>query len=437
MTLPVWPAFCRDCLADASSATRQYADSIASADVSFDSNCPQCGSSRILSHPELDRLCIAHMDCDAFYAAIEQRDDPSLKDRPLIVGGGVRGVVSTACYIARRSGVRSAMPMFKARKLCPEAVVIKPRMAVYAGVARQIRAMMQALTPLVEPLSLDEAYLDLSGTERMHGMTAARTMAKLTLAIEREVGITVSVGLSGNKFLAKLASELDKPRGFAVIGMVEAKSFLRDKPVGMIRGAGKVLQARLERDGFATIGALQDAEPRDLAARYGATGLWLSRMSHAQDSRPVDPGGEMKTISSETTFDSDLSRLTDLERALWRQAERVSARAKAKGLAGRTVVLKLKTAGFQLRTRSTSLNAPTQLADRIFRVARTALKREADGTRFRLLGVGIANLAPATDADPADLIGTDKRAAAERAMDRIRAKFGGEAVEKGRSFRKG
>ena len=220
-----------------------------------------------------------------------------LRGKPLIVGGGVQGVVSTACYLARKSGVRSAMPMFQARKLCPQANVIKPRMQVYAGVARQVRTMMQALTPLVEPLSLDEAYLDLGGTERMHGMTPAKTMARLALAIEREIGITVSIGLSGNKFLAKLASELDKPRGFAVIGMAEAKSFLRDKPVGMIRGAGKVLQARLERDGLGVIGKLQDADPRDLAARYGATGLWLSRMANAQDSRPVDPGGEMKTVS--------------------------------------------------------------------------------------------------------------------------------------------
>ncbi len=432
-----WPAFCRQCL----SIIRPYADSITCTDdflqLRDDFHCPACGSTRILSHPELDRLAIAHMDCDAFYAAIEKRDDPSLRDKPLIVGGETRGVVSTACYIARKSGVRSAMPMFQARKLCPQAVVIKPRMAVYAGVARQIRQMMLALTPLVEPLSLDEAYLDLSGTERVHGMSPARTMAKLALDIEREIGITVSIGLSGNKFLAKLASELDKPRGFAVIGMAEAKSFLRDKPVGMIRGAGKVLQARLERDGFPTIGALQDADPRDLAGRYGATGLWLSRMANAQDSRPVDPEGEIKTISSETTFDTDLSRLADLEAVLWRQAERVSARAKAKSLAGRTVVLKLKTASFKLRTRSASLDVPTQLADRIFRVARTALTREADGTKFRLLGVGISNLAPAAEADPVHLIdtGSDKRAAAERAMDRIREKFGGEAVGTGRSLR--
>ena len=320
-----WAAFCRDCLSDARAGEP----------------CPACGSTRVVAHPELEQLSIAHMDCDAFYAAIEKRDDPSLKDKPLIVGGETRGVVSTCCYLARKFGVRSAMPMFQARKLCPQAVVLKPRHAHYAQVARQIRTMMEELTPLVEPLSLDEAYLDLSGTQRIHHRTPAKTMAALAQRIAREIGITVSVGLSGNKFLAKLASELDKPRGFAVIGMAEATSFLRDKPVGMMRGAGKVMQARLERDGITTIGQLQDAEPRELAHRYGATGLWLHRMANANDSRKVEPGGEMKTISSETTFNSDLSRLSELESVLWRQAERVSARAKKLELGGRTVVLKL------------------------------------------------------------------------------------------------
>jgi DNA polymerase-4 len=417
-----WPAFCRDCLSDAKA----------------DAPCPNCGGTRILAHPELETLSIAHLDCDAFYASIEKRDDPSLKDKPVIVGGEARGVVSTCCYIARTYGVRSAMPSFQARKLCPQAVYIRPRIAYYAEVARAIRGRMEALTPLVEPLSLDEAYLDLSGTDRIHGMSPARTMAKLAREIEREIGITVSVGLSGNKFLAKLASELDKPRGFAVIGMKEAVSFLRDKKVGIIRGAGKVLENTLNRDGYMTIGDLQDADPRELACRYGATGLWLARIAKAEDSRPVDPGGEMKSISSETTFDRDLSNYAELEAILWRQAERVSARAKKAGLAGRTVVLKLKTAGFKLRTRSASLDAPTQLADRIFRTAQAALKREADGTRFRLLGVGISNLSDAAGADPGSLIDvdSDKRAAAERAMDRIRAKFGGDAVGKGRG-RKG
>jgi DNA polymerase-4 len=417
-----WPAFCRDCLGDAIA----------------DAACPACGSTRVLAHPELNSLAIAHLDCDAFYAAIEKRDDPSLKDKPLIVGGETRGVVSTACYIARQYGVRSAMPMFQAKKLCPQAVILKPRHSHYSQVARQIRTMMQDLTPLVEPLSLDEAYLDLSGTERIHHRSPARTMAALALRIEREIQITVSIGLSGNKFLAKLASELDKPRGFAVIGMAEARSFLRDKKIGIMRGAGKVMQARLERDGITTIGQLQDADPKSLAERYGATGLWLHRMANAQDSRRVDPEGEMKTISSETTFNTDLSAYADLESILWRQAERVSARAKKLDLGGRTVVLKLKTANFQLRTRSASLDAPTQLADRIFRTARAALKREADGTRFRLLGVGLSNLAPAQEADPSSLIDLqgDKRAAAERAMDKIRTKFGGEAVGTGRAFKK-
>lgn len=418
--IEAWPAFCRDCLADARP----------------DEACPGCGGSRILAHPELDTLAIAHLDCDAFYAAIEKRDDPSLQGKPVIVGGETRGVAATACYIARTFGVRSAMPIFQAKKLCPHAVFIKPRIGYYADVARQIRAKMQALTPLVEPLSLDEAYLDLSGTDRIHGMSPARTMARLAREIEQEIGITVSIGLSGNKFLAKLASEMDKPRGFAVIGMKNAAAFLRDKKVGIIRGAGKVLETQLNRDGFMTIGDLQDADPRDLANRYGATGLWLARIARAEDSRAVDPGGEMKSISSETTFNTDLSAYTELEAVLWRQAERVSARAKAKGLAGRTVVLKLKTANFRLRTRSASLEAPTQLADRIFRTAKLALKREADGTKFRLLGVGITNLGPASEADPGSLIDpdNDKRAAAERAMDRIRAKFGGEAVGKGRGL---
>ena len=422
MTVEDWPAFCRDCLSD----------------LKGQGPCPLCGTNRIAAHPELETLAIAHMDCDAFYAAIEKRDDPLLAELPVIVGGGTRGVVSTACYIARRYGVRSAMPMFQARALCPNAVIIKPRMSLYVETAREIRGLMRDLTPLVEPLSLDEAYLDLSGTTRIHGMAPAKTMAKLALEIEKKLGITVSIGLSGNKFLAKLASELDKPRGFAVIGMAEAKSFLRDKPVSIIRGAGKVLAARLERDGFATIGQLQEADARDLANRYGATGLWLARIAQAQDSRAVDPGGDMKTISSETTFNTDLSKLPDLEAVLWRQAERVSGRAKTYELCGRTVVLKLKTANFRLLTRSASLDVPTQLADRIFRTAQIALKKEADGRRFRLLGVGLSNLTVAAEADPASLIDpvSDKRAAAERAMDKIRSKFGGEAVGKGRGLLK-
>ena len=414
-------AFCRDCLADAADGARR---------------CKACGSLRIRSHPELATLGIAHMDCDAFYAAIEKRDDPSLRDKPVIVGGSSRrGVVSTACYVARINGVRSAMPMFKALELCPKAVVIKPNFAKYTKAARQIREMMLDLTPMVEPLSLDEAYLDLTGTERLHGIVPAKSMASLAKKIESEVGITVSIGLSFNKFLAKLASELDKPRGFAVIGRAEALTFLRDKPVGFIRGAGAALQARLARDGITHIAQLQDLSQKELAQRYGNTGLWLHRLSHAEDSRSVEPDGELKSISSETTFDGNISDYKELEAILWRQTERVSTRAKSSELGGRTVVLKLKTSSFKIRTRSVSLDSPTQLADRIFRTAREALRKEAGGTAFRLLGVGISHLAPASDCDPADLVddGAGKRAAAERAMDKVREKFGGDAVKKGRS----
>ncbi len=418
-------AFCRDCLADAADHARR---------------CKSCGSLRVRAHAELSTLGIAHLDCDAFYAAIEKRDNPTLRDKAVIVGGGSRrGVVSTACYVARISGVRSAMPMFKAMQLCPDAVVIRPNFAKYTAAAREIRTMMLALTPMVEPLSLDEAYLDLTGTERLHGVPPAKSMAALAKKIETAVGITVSVGLSFNKFLAKLASELDKPRGFAVIGRAEALSFLRDKPVGFIRGAGAALQARLGKDGITHIAQLQDLGQKELARRYGNTGLWLHRLSHAEDTRSVQPDGELKSVSSETTFDGNISSFPELERILWRQSERVSARAKSSEVGGRTIVLKLKTAAFKIRTRSVSLDAPTQLADRIFRTARDCLRKEADGTAFRLLGVGISHIAPASECDPVDLVddGATRRAAAERAMDKVREKFGGDSLRKGRSAVRG
>ncbi len=415
------PAFCRDCLSDTADGAKR---------------CGACGSRRVLAHPELHALSIAHLDCDAFYAAIEKRDDPSLADKPLIIGGGKRGVVSTCCYIARIDGVRSAMPMFKALQLCPKAVVLKPQMAKYVTEGKRVRALMRDLTPLVEPLSLDEAYMDLSGTEKLHGVSPARTLAKLSKRIESEIGITVSTGLSYNKFLAKLASEIDKPRGFAVIGKAEAVTFLRDKPVGFIRGAGAALQGRLAKDGITRISQLQDTDEKILAQRYGNTGLWLHRMAFAMDERKVDPSGEMKSVSSETTFEYDITQLSVLEDILWRQAERVSARAKGYEIGGRTVTLKLKTSKFRLVTRSISLDSPTQLADRIFRVSRELLKREADGTAYRLLGVGIHQLRPASECDPDELIdgGAGKRAKAEHAMDKLRAKFGGEAVSKGRGL---
>ncbi len=409
--------FCRDCLNEASAGPR----------------CPHCRSPRLLRHPELAALSIAHVDCDAFYATIEKRDDPSLADKPLIVGGGVRGVVTTACYIARTSGVHSAMPMFKARRLCPEAVIVKPNMAKYAGVAREVRALMRDLTPLVEPVSIDEAFLDLSGTERLHGRSAARSLAHFAGEVERRIGISVSVGLSYNKFLAKIASDLDKPRGFAVLGRADAPTFLAQKPVSLIYGVGKTAQQKLANDGYRLIGDLQKADETELMRRYGVEGQRLSRLSRGIDLRKVVPDRDAKSISAETTFNEDIATLRPLEQILFDLSERVSARLKDKALCGSTVSLKLKSADFQTRTRARSLGDATQLAHRIFACGRDLLAREIDGTKFRLIGIGVSALQPATQADPGDLLDIkgSKDTASERTLDILRAKFGQQSVMRG------
>ena len=411
------PGFCRDCLTDAEAGPR----------------CRACGSPRAVRHPEIAALTIAHIDCDAFYATIEKRDDPSLSDKPVIVGGGKRGVVAACCYVARTYGIRSAMPMFEAKRRCPNAIVIKPNMAKYVEVGRAVRRSMLALTPLVEPLSIDEAFLDLTGTERLHGMTAGKLLARLAREVECDLGITISIGLSCNKFLAKIASDLDKPRGFAVLGAAEAPAFLAPRPVGFIYGVGAVTAARLAKDGFRLIADLQSANQRDLMARYGQDGLRLAHLSQGIDDRQVDPARETKSVSAETTFNSDISDFRPLEQHLWDLTERVSARLKKAGLAGSTVTLKLKTIDFKIRTRARSLAHPTQLANLIFAAGRDLLVNEASGTKFRLIGIGVSHIEEAQGNDLADLI--DRRAAeAEHAVDRLRQKFGKDAVVKGRAL---
>ncbi|WP_436641265.1 DNA polymerase IV [Microbaculum sp. FT89] len=398
--------------------------------------CPSCGGPRLVRHAELFDLSVAHVDCDAFYAAIEKRDDPSLADRPLIIGGGKRGVVSTACYIARIDGVRSAMPMFKALKLCPNAVVIKPNMEKYSAVGRQVRALMLELTPLVEPLSIDEAFLDMTGTQAAHRMAPASTLVRFARRVESEIGITISVGLSHNKFLAKIASDLKKPRGFSVIGKAETLDFLRDKPVGLIFGVGAAMQTKLARDGITRIGDLQRIPETDMARRYGATGLRLAQLARGEDDRRVSPDRPAKSVSSETTFEDDISDPARLRTILWDLSETVSRRLKTAQLSGRTVTLKLKTAGFRTLTRSHTLSSPTQLADRIFESGQRLLADAADGTAFRLIGIGVSEFGP-EDADAlTDLIDTGpaRRAAAERAVDAVRDKFGRDAVKRGIAF---
>jgi DNA polymerase-4 len=381
----------------------------------------------------LETLGIAHVDCDAFYAAVEKRDDPALRDRPLIVGGGRRGVVSTCCYIARTYGVRSAMPMFKARALCPDAVVIRPDMAKYAKVGRDVRERMRALTPLVEPLSIDEAFLDLSGTQALHRASPAAVLARFCAEVEAEVGITVSIGLSYCKFLAKVASDLDKPRGFAVIGRAEAAEFLRDKPVGLIWGIGRVAQERLAADGLRRIGDITARGEAALLRAHGAEGGRLWRLAQGIDPRPVSPERETKSVSAETTFETDMATAEELLPVLYRLCERVAGRLKAADLAGASVTLKLKTGDFKLRTRSRSGLAPTQLASRLFAAARELLAGEVDGTAFRLIGIGAGDLRPGAEADHGDLL--DATLAREKltaaAIDTLRDRFGPAAVTRG------
>jgi DNA polymerase-4 len=400
--------------------------------------CPDCGLLRVVSHGELDDLTVAHMDCDAFYATVEKRDDPSLRDKPVLVGGASgRGVIMAACYVARQFGCRSAMPMFKARKLCPHAVIVRPNMAKYQEVGRAVRALMLDTTPLVEPISIDEAFLDLSGTEKLHKGSAARTLAGLARRIEDVIGITVTVGLSHNKFLAKIASDLDKPRGFSVIGREETLNFLDHQPVSKLWGVGRALQQRLERDRFNLIGDLRACSEDFLVKRYGSIGGRLYRFSRGEDSRRVDPQSARKSISAETTFSENLATLDDLKKRLWPLCEKVADRAKAADLAGGVVTVKLKTSDFRIRTRNRTLPNPTQLAETIWLYGCNLLEREATGTSFRLIGIGLSQLCPGTEADPPDLADPDggKRKAVEHSMDSVRARFGTGAIAKGRTFR--
>lgn len=397
--------------------------------------CPNCGSPRITAHPELRSLSIAHIDCDAFYASIEKRDNPKLKDRPVIVGGGHRGVVSAACYVARLYGVRSAMPMFQALKACPDAVVIRPNMAKYSAVGAEVRAIMNDYTPLVQPLSIDEAFLDLSGTETVNGGSPARTLARVTQRIENEIGVTGSIGLSYNKFLAKVGSDLDKPRGFSVIGMAQATAFLAPRSVKIIWGVGRALESKLRRDGITTVGHLQKMDEGRLVARYGSIGHRLYQFSRGQDDRVVAPSSAPKSISAETTFAEDIYRLEELCHRMWPLCEKIAQRLRKRALSGRTITLKLKRADFQLITRSRTLANPTELAEVIYRTAVTLLEKEADGPAFRLIGVGVADILDASDADPPDLLQTDlsKTRRIENAIEIVRERQGFDLIAKGRS----
>ncbi|MGG5819008.1 DNA polymerase IV [Falsiroseomonas sp. HW251] len=414
------PALCRDC---DMAAEQRF------------SRCPSCGSRRVVAHPELFALSVAHVDCDAFYASVEKRDRPELATKPVIVGGGKRGVVSAACYVARTRGVRSAMPMFKALAACPDAVVIKPDMAKYVAVAREVRALMEALTPLVQPLSIDEAVLDLAGTEALHRAPPAVTLARFARAVERDIRITVSIGLARNRLLAKLAAERDKPRGFAVLG-AEAVHWLADQPVSLLPGVGPAFARKLNAAGFTRLGQIAALDPREAARRFGEEGPALAARARGEDARRVSPDRETKSISAETTFDTDLRLQAELEAPLWRLCEKLARRLKEQDFAAGGVVLKLKTAGFEVRSRHARLAQPTRLPETLFRAAQPLLAKEATGTAFRLIGIGAQPLVPGEQADLPDLADPDagRRAAKWNAVEALRRKFGAGAVVSGRGL---
>ena len=330
------------------------------------------------------------------------------------------------------------MPMFKALKLCPDAVIIKPRMDHYVAVSRQIRAMMEDMTPAIEPLSLDEAFLDLTGTAKLHGAPPAIMLARLVRRMAQELGVTGSIGLSHNKFLAKIASDLDKPRGFSVIGAGETAAFLEAQPVRLIWGVGQAAQAQLTAAGIHTFADLLRWDRAELGARFGSMGDRLWHLARGQDRRSVNPRAPVKSISNETTFHEDTSDLDILDGHLWRLSEKVSDRAKARDLAGRVITLKLKRGDFTLISRRVALRDATQLADTIYRAASGLMESVVKKAPFRLIGVGLSDLIDASGADRSgDLLdpGAAKRSEAERASDTIRAKFGENAILKGRALR--
>ncbi|UTW56922.1 DNA polymerase IV [Kordiimonas sp. SCSIO 12610] len=421
------PTLCRDCMTEIAPPSAKQTST----------PHQDCNHNRLLSHAELRTLSIAHVDCDAFYATVEKRDNPELTKKPLIIGGGgQRGVVSTACYIARMNGVHSAMPMFKARKLCPDAVILPPNMKKYSKVSKEIRSKMLSLTPLVEPISIDEAFMDFSGTERLHGTYAAKLLANMAKEIEAEIGITVSIGLAPNKFLAKIASDMNKPRGFTIVGEQEKQEFLASLPITKIYGIGKKTAARMNKDGLSMISQIQTMDASILAKRYGEVGLRLHRLAMGDDTRPIKSKRETKSISSERTFRKDINIREDLEKLLWKLAENVSLELKTKQMAGKTITLKLKTSTHRIITRSRTIDQPTQLAETLFEVGADLLKPLSDGTPYRLIGLGVSQFGNLEDADIPDLIEPErtKKAEIEKTMDSLRKKFGKSTIIKGRSI---
>ncbi len=406
-------SLCRDCLTDFASKIKR---------------CDYCRSPRIVYHKELESLSVVHIDCDSFYAAVEKKDNPNLSNVPVIVGRSKRGVVSTCCYIARKYGVQSAMPIFKAQKLCPEAVFITPRHDRYREVSRDLRSYLEKLTPKIEFVSIDEGYLDLTGTKRLHGVYPAKLIAKTVQNIENKFGITVSIGLSYNKMLAKIASTKSKPRGFSIVGKGDTTEFLNKLDVKEINGVGKKLSEKLNRAGIFSLGDLFTKNKEDLVLRYGDTLKLLFNLIESRESASINTENERKSISTEQTFVRSLKRKSEIKKFLWSASVKVSDIAKTQNVASKSVHIKLKKEDFKSLTRSLTLNSNTNLASEIYNAGLMLLEKEISHAPFRLIGIGIGKLEECNGTIVSNDLFTKKEKNLEDATDKIRKKYGSGSI---------
>lgn len=393
--------------------------------------CQNCNSQNIISHKELNKLNIAHIDCDAFYASIHKRDNPEIRNKPVIIGGGARGVVATACYIARSYGVKSAMPMFEAKRLCKNAIIIKPDIDLYKKEAQKIRSIMNMLTPAVEPVSIDEAYIDLSGTYLLHKMYPAQLLAKLAKDIQNEVGITISIGLSYNRFLAKTASDMDKPKGFFIIGHEDVKNILWDRNIGFLHGIGKQIEKKFNVLGYYKVQDIANASPNELLAQFGSFGKRVHDLANGIDNTKIENNHERKSISKETTFANDVKDFDILAKTLKELSLSVAKTARDKNLAGYVINLKLKTKNFTSISRQIQISTPTQTGRIIFETLEPILEKEMKRAPFRLIGAGLSSLCSGENSDRGDLINNDapKRHKLEKLMDSINNKYGKDVIK--------
>jgi DNA polymerase-4 len=380
---------------------------------------------------------IVHIDMDAFYAAIEQRDQPRLRGRSVVVGGhpDSRGVVSSASYEAREFGVRSAMPSAEAKRLCPEAVFVPVDMPKYSDVSAQLMGLLETFTPTIEPLSVDEAFLDITGTEQLFGppIEVARS---IKAAVREQLNLTASVGIAPNKFTAKIASDAEKPDGLVVVRDGEVESFLAQLPIRRLWGIGEATEQRLRRLGIRTVGELAGYPRESLIKQFGQGGEQLSDLAHGIDERPVQTEREAKSLSSEITFEEDIGDYDQLEAVLFDLSEQVAWRLRKKGLRARTFTLKVRFSDFRTLTRSRSRRRPANHGPEVFQVASALLGGlPMHGRRVRLLGVAATQLCGEGDEVQLTLFDdyeTERAKAIDETLDAIRERFGRDAIGRGR-----